>query len=65
VWLVVCGVLQAAQQWEVDVVVMGVGQVFVAVVVASCSSSISRFLIAHLSPSSAALVNHSRANSYD
>ena len=31
----------------------------------SCSSSIFRFLIASSSPSFAAFVNHSRANSFD
>jgi phage shock protein PspC (stress-responsive transcriptional regulator) len=63
-WLFVCGVLQAAQQWEVDVVVVGVVEVVVAVL-ASISSSVLRFLIARLCPSFAAFVHHSRADSFD
>ena len=64
VWSVVCGVLQAAQQREEVVVVVVVVEVVVAAV-ASCWSSILRFLIALSCPSFAALVHHSRANSFD
>ena len=64
-WSFVCGVLQAAQQWEVDVVVVGVVEVVVAVVVVSCSSSILRLFIASSCPSFAALVHHSRADMFD
>ena len=42
-WSFVCGVLQAAQQWEVGVVVVGVVvvvEVVVAAVVAFCWSSV-------------------------
>jgi hypothetical protein len=63
-WSFVCGVLQAAQQWE-EVVVVVVGEVVVAAVVASCWSSVLRFSIAFVFPSFAALVHHSRADAFD
>ena len=64
-WSVVCGVLQAAQRREEVVVVVVVGEVVVVAVVASCWSSILRFLIALSFPSFAALVHHLRANLFD